>query len=139
VRKLFWLFCWLIPASAYAADPATVPPPVFSSLVQVVLALILVLGAILVSAWLVRRFGPTNMTSNGAMRVLGGVMVGQRERLMLVEVGETWLVVGVAPGRVTPVHSMPRPPQAELLNQDPMQHPSFADWLKNAWHKRSGA
>ena len=133
------LFLFL-PAIVFAAEaPGVATPSTFGSLVQVVLALLLVLAAIAASAWLLRRFGPSQIGPGGALRVLGGVMVGQRERLMLVEVGETWLIVGVAPGRVTAVHSMPRPAQTEQQVQALVQQPRFADWLKAAWQKRSGA
>ena len=40
--------------------------------------------------------------------VIGGSAVGQRERVVLVEVADTWLVIGVAPGHVTALHSMPK-------------------------------
>jgi flagellar protein FliO/FliZ len=39
-------------------------------------------------------------------------MVGPRERLVIVEVGDTWLLLGVASGGVSLVHTMARPPQA---------------------------
>lgn len=134
------VFLFLLPSLARAAAEPVVPQAsTFGSLIQVVLALFLVLGAIVASAWLLRRFGPTQMGPGGALRVLGGVMVGQRERLMLVEVGDTWLIVGVAPGSVTAVHSMPRPPQSEQQTQAMVQQPGFADWLKSAWQKRGGA
>ena len=127
------------PAIAFAGTaPGIAPSPVFGGFIQVVFALALVLAAIAGSAWLLRRFGPTQIGSGGALRVLGGVMVGQRERLMLVEVGDTWIVVGVAPGRVTAVHSMPRPPQSEQQVQALVQQPKFAEWLKHAWQKRGG-
>lgn len=122
-----------------AAEPAVPQTSLFGSLIQVVLALLLVLGAIAGSAWLLRRYGPSQIGPGGALRVLGGVMVGQRERLMLVEVGDTWLIVGVAPGSVTAVHSMPRPPHSEQQVQAMVQQPGFADWLKSAWQKRGGA
>jgi flagellar protein FliO/FliZ len=98
--------------AAGAAEPA--PPPAVSalstgSLAQVVLALILVLGVIVAFAWLLRRFVPGQVLSGGVLRVVGGVMVGPRERLVVVEVGETWLLLGVAANQVTLVHSMPRP------------------------------
>ncbi len=99
------------------------------SLFQVLLALALVLGAIVATAWLLKRFGPSPLGPGGVMRVLGGVAVGPRERLVLVEVGETWLVVGVAPGQVTAVHSMPRPenpPVTPVAAADS----SFAERLK---------
>lgn len=122
-----------------AAEPSIATPSLFGSLVQVVIALVLVFGAIALSAWLLRRYGPTQMgTSGSSLRVVGGVMVGQRERLVLVEVDDTWLIVGVAPGRVNAVHSMPRPAQTEQQTQAMVQQPKFAEWLKTAWQKRSG-
>jgi flagellar protein FliO/FliZ len=133
------IFLFLPSLVCGAAEPAVQATSTFGSLIQVVLALFLVLGAIAASAWLLRRFGPTQMGPGGALRVLGGVMVGQRERLMLVEVGDTWLIVGVAPGSVTAVHSMPRPAQSEQQVQAMVQQPGFADWLKSAWQKRGGA
>lgn len=140
VPRFFLILFIFLPAMGFAAEaPGVATPSTFGSLVQVVLALLLVLAAIAGSAWLLRRFGPSQIGPGGALRVLGGVMVGQRERLMLVEVGETWLIVGVAPGRVTAVHSMPRPAQTEQQVQALVQQPRFADWLKTAWQKRSGA
>jgi len=140
VLRFFSVILLFLPSLACgAAEPAVQASSTFGSLIQVVLALFLVLGAIAASAWLLRRFGPTQMGPGGALRVLGGVMVGQRERLMLVEVGDTWLIVGVAPGSVTAVHSMPRPPQSEQQVQAMVQQPGFADWLKSAWQKRGGA
>jgi flagellar protein FliO/FliZ len=98
--------------AARAAEPAAAPAVSAlspGSLAQVVVALILVLGAIVLFAWLLRRFVPGQALSGGAVRVVGGVMVGPRERLVVVEVGETWLLLGVAANQVTLVHSMPRP------------------------------
>jgi len=34
-------------------------------------------------------------------------MVGQRERVVVVEIGESWLVLGVAAGQVRALHTMP--------------------------------
>lgn len=126
------------PAIVHAADalPGT---PSFGGLFQVFIALVIVLAAIAGSAWLMRRFGPTQMGPGGAMRVIGGVMIGPRERLVLVEVNDTWLIIGVAPGRVSPVHSMPRPPHAEQTTQAMLNQPAFGEWLKEAWRKRGGA
>jgi len=137
VQRFLSGFFFSFPSLALASV-ATAPAPVFGGLVQVILALVLVIAAIAGSAWLMRRFGPTQMGTGSAMRVLGGVMIGQRERLVLVEVGDTWLIVGVAPGQVAAVHTMPRPPHAEQAAQSFATQPGFGDWLKEAWRKRGG-
>ena len=128
----------LFPALLHAAEalPGT---PSFGGLFQVVIALVIVIAAIAGSAWLMRRFGPTQMGPGGAMRVIGGVMIGPRERLVLVEVNDTWLVIGVAPGHVSPVHSMPRPPHTDQVTPAMLNQPAFGEWLKAAWQKRGGA
>jgi len=98
--------------------PAT--PISVVGLIQVVFALLLVLGAIGLFAWLLRRVGPGHSGASGLLKVVGGVMVGPRERLVLVEVGDTWLLLGVAASNVTLVHSMPRPPDAPTPSPSPV-------------------
>jgi flagellar protein FliO/FliZ len=104
---------WMLAHAACAADPAppaaATGPGSFFSLLQVVLALLLVLGAIMAFAWFARRIGPGRGAAGGLLKVVGGVMVGPKERLVVVEVGDTWLIVGVGASSVNLVHSMPRP------------------------------
>lgn len=99
------------------------------SLVQMLLALVAVLAAIAVLAWALRRFGPQRLRG-GAMKILGAIAVGPRERLVLVEIGETWLVVGVAPGQVRAVHALPRPENAAQLAGEAAAPASFAARLE---------
>ena len=94
------------------APPAVGSPVSLLGLLQVLFALLVVLGAIGLFAWLMRRFVPGQAGAGGLLRVVGGVMVGPKERLVVVEVGDTWLLLGVAASAVTLVHSMPKPPQA---------------------------
>ena len=41
------------------------------------------------------------------MRVVGGASVGTRERVVVVEVEDARLVLGVCPGRVQTLHVLP--------------------------------
>ena len=77
-------------------------------LAQLFAGLLLVVGLIFILAALFKRFGEPVM-SNQPMRVLGGVSVGQRERLVLVQVGSEQIVLGVAPGHVSRVHQLESP------------------------------
>ena len=129
IRCLGALSLALVAASAAAAEASAVAPGAVFPVLQMLIALAAVVAAILGTAWLLRRFGPTPLAAGGAMRVLGGVAVGPRERLVLVEIGETWLVVGVAPGRVSAVHAMPRPENA-LVTEVATPASPFAQRLK---------
>ncbi len=101
-----------------ALAAATGPEPVGAgALAQVALALALVLALLGGAAWLLRRLGRIPGAGAGAVRVLGGVALGARERLVLVEVGGTQLLLGVAPGRVQTLHVLERPVAATPAGQ----------------------
>jgi flagellar protein FliO/FliZ len=93
--------------AAHAAEALPPSPVSFSGLLQVLFGLALVVAAILATGWVLRRFGPVQ-SAGGLLRVVGGVMVGPRERLVVVEVGEQWLIVGVAAGSVNLLHAVPK-------------------------------
>jgi flagellar protein FliO/FliZ len=76
---------------------------------QVVTGLLAVVALILVGAWMLRRFGRFSVGAEGSMKVLGGISVGTRERVVLVQVGETQLLLGIAPGRVQTLHVLDNP------------------------------
>ena len=92
-----------VPAPAAEAAPAVGA----SGLLQAGLGMVLVLGLIFLCAWLARRFGLPRFGGSALVKVVGSAMVGQRERVVVVEVGGTWLVLGVAAGRVNALHSLP--------------------------------
>lgn len=99
------------------------------SLVQMGLGLLLVLALVLGAARLARRFSNTPGAAGGALRVIGGAAVGQRERVVLIELGDTWLVLGVAPGRVNALHTLPKTPLAPSTPSPSATSP-FARWLR---------
>lgn len=78
--------------------------------------LLLILLLILGLGWLLRRFGRLPSASKGDISVIGGVSLGPRERAVLLRVGTTRLLVGVAPGRVQTLHVLG--PEAEERPQD---------------------
>lgn len=79
------------------------------SVLQVFLGLGAVLALIGAAAWASRRFGRLPFGAGQGLRVLGGLSVGTRERVVLIEVGGTQLLVGVAPGRVQALHVLETP------------------------------
>jgi flagellar protein FliO/FliZ len=89
--------------------PAFTPtPPAVSSgsIVQIIFSLLLVLAAIVLVAWLLKRVNAAQLGSGNFLKTLGSVAIGQRERIVLVEVKDTWLVVGVGPGQIRTLHTL---------------------------------
>jgi flagellar protein FliO/FliZ len=123
---------FLLPAVAYAADSA--PTPATSAL-KMTVGLLVVLAVMALLAWLVKRFAPGSRQQNSVARVVGGVSVGTRERVVVVEVAGRWIVVGVAPGRVNALADLD--PDESLLGQhgpDTSASP-FSGWLTRASEK----
>ena len=118
-------------ASAYAAEPTSLAVP---GLLQTVLGLLVVLVLLMSLAWFAKRAIGRPTGASGALKVIGGVAVGTRERVVVVEVGGTWLVLGVAPGQVNALHSMPR------IEPDPSApagtSANFPAWLKQMVERR---
>lgn len=93
----------LLPASwAWAAPGAA------SSMLTVLLSLALILGGFVALAWFARRYLP-GMRAQGAVKVVGTTPVGTRERVVVVEVDHTWLLLGVGGGNVRLLHTLPKP------------------------------
>ncbi len=65
---------------------------------QVTLSLMLVVAVLLVLAWAMRRLNRFQPQGASSLRVLGGLSLGARERILLVGVGDKRLLVGVSPG-----------------------------------------
>lgn len=130
MRRLLVLMALAQPALA-AAD---VPSP-FASLVQVVLGLVVVLGAIVGCAWLFRRLGGATLGTQSWLRVVGGTLVGQRERVVIVEVAGEWLVLGVTAHNVNLLARMARPEGAEAPPPMPQMPEHFSKWMKAALDK----
>lgn len=130
----------------YAAEgPAGVAAPAVggasgaaAQLAQLVLGLGLVIGLIFLLAWLVRRVQQVGPRSNRLIRTLASQPLGPRDRLVLVQVGEEQILLGITPGRITPLHVLKEPVHLpdgepatpefaqrllELLNKDPKGKP----------------
>ena len=121
-----------LPLSALAAETvAPVAAPAASSgvagqLTQLVLGLLLVVGLIFALAWLLRRvqrIGPGNAQ---VIELIGSRALGTRDRLVLVQVGEEQILLGLTPGRITPLHVLKQP---VVVTQTQTPTPEFAQRL----------
>lgn len=132
MRKLLWLG-FLAPLSALAAEPQVAVTPalassgsVSSQLGQMLLGLLLVIGLIFLLAWLLRRVQQIGPRSNQVIKLLASQALGPRERLVLVQVGNEQVLLGLSAGRITPLHVMKEP--VHLADAEPAT-PEFAQRL----------
>lgn len=111
--------------------PAAAPEPAVSSglggLLQAGLGLALVLALIFLFGWAVRRFGLQVTGSSRLLKVVSSAMVGPRERVVVVEIGASWLVLGVASGQVNALHTMPAQSNTAAPAAD-LAKPGTGEW-----------
>ncbi|MCY0385993.1 flagellar biosynthetic protein FliO [Robbsia sp. Bb-Pol-6] len=94
-------------ASAVPVLGSAVPALGVGGIFQAVFGLIVVIGAVFACGWLARRLGIKPTRQGGLVKVVGSASLGTRERVVVVEVADTWLVLGVAPGNVRSLHTLP--------------------------------
>lgn len=104
--------------------------------------LILVLALIGGISWLLKRFSLIPVGTAGAVKVIAATAVGQRERVVVVEIANTWLVLGVAPGRVSTLHTLDKTgvnTNDEAGNgKDASSAVEFSEQLSHSIHKNHG-
>ncbi|MGP3792057.1 flagellar biosynthetic protein FliO [Pseudomonas sp. B392_1p] len=119
----------LLAPGALASSPA-VPSTagVTSQISQLLLGLGVVIGLIFLLAWVVRRLqGQVGPRSNQVIKLLSSQALGQRERLLLVQVGEEQILLGLTAGRITPLHVLQQP---VVLPETENATPEFAKRLQ---------
>ncbi len=135
MRKIFLPLLAALPGLALAqAAPAAVPDA-GASLIQVFLGLGVVIAALVGGLWLLKRVSAPHGAAAGALRVIAGTSVGPRERVVLLEVEDTWLVVGVAPGQVNALHQMPKGRLAAVPAAPAGKE--FGAWLKQVMERKN--
>ena len=79
---------------------------------QVTLTLLLVLAVIGAVAWLAQAARKAQPRRDQALQVRASVALGARERVVVLEVGGQWLLLGVASGRINTLAQLPGSPFA---------------------------
>ena len=122
-RILLLLMC--IPSMALAETgagetlPSTADLFSWSYLGQVIASLALVIGLLFGALWIMRRVNGVGQAVGGQMRVVSSLGLGQRERAVLVSVGDQQILLGVAPGRVAALHVFDEPAVAQDITPAP--------------------
>lgn len=135
---IFLLLAIPYPVVAETAKSSYVPPaPVISteSTLQMMGALLLVLAVIVGGTWLLKRFALLPTVASGVVKVVAATGVGQRERVVVVEIDQTWLVLGVAPGSVNKLHTMSKPTTDPAAKPDHSPAETFATQLNQSMEK----
>ena len=136
MRAAIILLALLAPAAtAQEAAPAVAASSLFTGdyLLQVIGSFVLVIVLLFGALLFLRRFNGIGRSLGGKMQVISSIGLGQRERAVLLQVGEQQILVGVAAGNVRTLHVFDE--VCELDPQD-MKAPSFSEVWKVATGQR---
>ena len=102
------------------------------TLLETLLGLVLVLGCIVLVAWLLKRTSGFSSSANGELKIIAGIALGAREKAILLQVGEQQILVGVTPQQIRTLHVLP---EAVSQNTSSKEN-AFADRLKQVLKQR---
>lgn len=68
------------------------------------IGLVIVLSIFFVCVWALRKLNASTANSTEKMHVVGGIPLGLREKVILLQVGKKQLVLGITPGRIETLH-----------------------------------
>lgn len=69
-------------------------------ILKTIIGLVVVLVVIFFLAWAVKRYGPFTSSAMGQVKMVAGLSLGNRERVVVVNVGGKQLVLGVTPSNI---------------------------------------
>jgi flagellar protein FliO/FliZ len=112
-----------VEAPLFAAPAASTAHTSGGGLVEVTLALLAIVALIAGLAWLMKRMRGFGTTGHDRIQVLGERALGPKERCVLVRVGATEILIGVASGNVSTLHVFPEGATTEAPPAPPADAP----------------
>ncbi len=94
----------LLPNLAIAANDVPISPT--GGVFKMIIGLAVVLAVMAIITWVLKRMVPGVGNKQSVIRIVGGVSVGSRERVVVLEVSGRWIVVGVAAGQVSRIANL---------------------------------
>jgi flagellar protein FliO/FliZ len=105
------------------------------SLTQLTLSLIAIVGLILALSWALKRLRLTGPRGSGEIVVVDELSVGPRERIVLVRVGESQVLVGIGAAGMVPLTPLAVP----IVLKEGTAAPAFAERLREMMKRPGGS
>lgn len=110
VRTVFcWILFWCFPVCVWADSGVDIPKQTVRSvssgdMLNWSIGLLMVLCIFFLCIWGMRKLNGISVNGAEKMRVVGGLSLGMREKVILLQVGKKQLILGVTPGRIDTLH-----------------------------------
>lgn len=136
IRRLFkqqsGVYCLLFLLLVHQPLSAATEPNAFTTselAIQVAMGLVVVLALMFALAWLAKRMRlvPGALGNKEVISTLAVLPLGNREKLLLVQVGEEQLLLGVTPQKITCLHELKTPIDLKTTGSKP----AFAQFMQH--------
>ncbi len=102
IRVLIASLIFFLAQDVLAAEPFTASNPVsMTAYLKVIIGLAFVIALFLLSSYLFKRYGNGPMAARGQLKVIDGLHISHKERLMLVDLQGKRLLLAITPGSIT--------------------------------------
>lgn len=133
MKFLLLIFCGLPILAVAETAQREVPGVDAGNLLQTLFGLLLVLALILAMAWLMKRSQQWHGIGEQQFKVIAALPLGPREKVVLLQVGEQQLLLGVTPQNVNLLTALEQPLDLNAGQQSTV----FSDKLKQFMQQRS--
>jgi flagellar protein FliO/FliZ len=107
-------------------------------LVKVFSGLVLVIALIFALSWLVKRFGQGTFLSNSNMKIINSLSLGAKEKIVVVEIGERQLLLGVTANSIQTLHKLEVPlssPTKKIIRKEKAEEYDFSSKIQEILSK----
>ena len=132
----FFTFLYLFAPLMVHAD--TTSTTASTGLLQILSALVFVIFIMLAAAWAFKRISPINNNNKVNVKIVGGTNIGHREKIMVIEVANQWIIVGVTANQINTLTTMEKI-DVEPENITTTSATPFSHWLKKTIDQRRNA
>jgi len=113
---------------------ATLASPIGTSyLASTLLALLAILALIIGLAWLLKRLPSSALRSPAQLKIITHLNLGQRERLVVVEVGHQQLLLGITSQQINCLHKLAEPLSVSSSIASKPVLPKFSQFMQKKW------
>lgn len=103
---------------------------------QVIFGLVMVALLLAGSLYALKRLAMPR-GSGALLRIISAVSLGPRERVVIVETGETWLILGVTAGQISKLHELPCQTPPPEVPPPTAARPDFTQMIRQALERRN--
>lgn len=102
--------------------------------VKVVFSLLIVLGVFYLLVSVFKKYSGINVKANSAIRVVGGLSLGGKDKVVILQTRETNLLLGVSNAGITKLHEF-ADDQLELTEENMVKPSAFSQQIEKLINK----